>query len=102
MKKVVIQYKPLPPKKRLEDVSQTAEGWTFTTHEHDEMNFPRLIRATDAKGRSCFYSAELPDGQTVDIKKVESSSDRPRRVDGCLALREPSRLFGRKRRGELG
>jgi hypothetical protein len=71
MKKVVIEYKPLPPSKRLRDDSQTAEGWTFSTHEHDEMTFPRLIKATDAEGRSCFYSAELPNGKTIDIEKVE-------------------------------
>jgi hypothetical protein len=68
--KVVIEYKPLPPEKRLSDVSQTAEGWTFETLEHDEMNFPRLIRATDAEGRSCGYLAETADGQAVDIKGV--------------------------------
>jgi hypothetical protein len=71
MKKVVIEYQPLPPSKRLDDGGQDAEGWTFTTHQHDEMAFPHLIKATDVNGRSCFYSAELPNGKTIDIKKVE-------------------------------
>jgi hypothetical protein len=69
--KAVIEYEPFPPDRRLEDVSQEAEGWKFETLEHDDMNFPHLIRATDADGRSCYYVAIGPDGYAIDIKKVE-------------------------------
>jgi hypothetical protein len=69
--KAIIDYEPFAPEKRLEDVGQTAEGWTFETLEHDKMNFPHLIRATDADGRSCYYVAVGPEGYAIDIKKVE-------------------------------
>jgi hypothetical protein len=69
--KAVIDYETFPPENRLEDVSQTAEGWKFQTLEHDEMNFPPVIRATDAEGRSCLYIAFGPEGAAIDIKKVE-------------------------------
>jgi hypothetical protein len=39
--------------------------------EHDEMTFPRVIRATDAEGRSCIYLAEGPEGQPINIKWIE-------------------------------
>jgi hypothetical protein len=69
--KAIIEFEPFPPEKRLEDHSQTAEGWKFETLEHDEMTFPPVIRATDAQGRSCLYVAFGPDGGAIDIKKVE-------------------------------
>ncbi|MDQ1470562.1 MAG: hypothetical protein QOJ99_2042 [Bryobacterales bacterium] len=69
--KAIIDYEPFPPEKRLEDHSQTAEGWKFETLEHDEMTFPPVIRATDAQGRSCLYVAFGPEGGAIDIKKVE-------------------------------
>jgi hypothetical protein len=69
--KAVIDYEHFAQEKRLEDVGQTAEGWKFETLEHDEMNFPPVIRATDAEGRSCLYVAYGPDGSAIDIKNVE-------------------------------
>lgn len=71
MTKVVIEYTPLPPGQRLEDIGQDAEGWTFKTLEHDEMNFPRMIRATDTNGRSVYYFAESAEGEAISIKKAE-------------------------------
>jgi hypothetical protein len=35
------------------------------------MNFPPVLRATDAEGRSCLYIAFGPEGGAIDIKKVE-------------------------------
>ena len=69
--KAVIDYEPFAREKRLEDVSQRAEGWKFETLEHDEMNFPPVIRATDAGGRSCLYIAFGPEGGAIEIKKAE-------------------------------
>jgi hypothetical protein len=69
--KVVIEYMPLPPDRRLEDVGQEAKGWSFKTLEHDEMNFPRIIEATDANGRSCYYFAESAEGEAIRIEKAE-------------------------------
>ena len=35
------------------------------------MNFPPVIRATDAEGGSCLYIALGPEGAAIDIKKME-------------------------------
>jgi hypothetical protein len=69
--KAVIDYELFAHEKGLEDIGQTAEGWRFETLEHDEMNFPPVIRATDAGGRSCLYVAFGPEGSAIEIKKVE-------------------------------
>jgi hypothetical protein len=69
--KAIIDYEPFAHESRLEGVSQTAEGWRFETMEHDQMNFPPVIRATDAEGRCCRYIAFGPEGGPIDIKKVE-------------------------------
>jgi hypothetical protein len=69
--KAMIDYENFPPENRLSDVSQTAKGWTFETLEHDEANFPVVIRATDAEGRSCNYIAFGPEGAAINIKAVE-------------------------------
>ncbi|WP_029583040.1 hypothetical protein [Bradyrhizobium sp. URHD0069] len=69
--KAIIDYEQFPSEERLSDVSQDGQGWTFKTTEHDEMNFPVVIEATDATGRSCRYIAFGPDGAAIDIKSVE-------------------------------
>jgi hypothetical protein len=69
--KAIIEYDELAPEDRPQDDSQTGEDWTFETLEHDEMSFPRAIRATDAEGRSCIYLAEGTEGQAINIKWIE-------------------------------
>ena len=75
--KAVIDYEPFPREKRLEHRQSDCEGMKFETLEHDEMNFPPVIRATDGEGRSCLYIAFRPEGGAIDIKKIELAVKMP-------------------------
>jgi hypothetical protein len=66
--KAIIDYENFPPEERLSDVSQSAKGWTFETPEHDEVNFPVVIRAMPTVGRVII---------SLSVPKVPRSMSRP-------------------------
>jgi hypothetical protein len=82
----IIDYDEIPPEERPQDDSQTGKGWKFEILEHDEVTFPRAIRAIDAQGRSYIYLAVGPDWRAVRIKLVDFD---PSPQTGSNSLRYP-------------
>jgi hypothetical protein len=77
-------YETMTEEKRPQDPNQDGEGWKFELSEHggefpDSM--PQAIRATDAEGRSCWYTPITVCGKVVDSKGFIFSSQPEERLE---------------------